>query len=206
MMNGAYTGFRTNPVFPASQGDVFRAFELTPLDHVRAVIVGQDPYPNAGLASGVAFSAAGVSTTKALDAIFANLEASGPEIPFSRPNPRNGDLTGWADRGILLLNASLTYQKGKLDAHCQLWRPLLRAVFIAVSRRPIPIPFLLLGGKAVDLESAVTNPDARIRTGHPTPRNRAVKRFPLFADDRPFVRANTFLTDSGADPIDWSLT
>lgn len=176
------------------------------MSDVRAVIVGQDPYPDAGLANGVAFSAPGAPPTRALKAIFANLEASGPDLQFNRPIPHNGDLTSWAHRGILMLNASLTYEAGELDAHCQHWKPLLRALLLAVSRKPEPIPFLLLGGRAVDLMSSVTRPDARIMTGHPTPRNKQATRFPLFVDDRAFLRANQFLTDNGADPIDWSLT
>lgn len=206
LVSRAYGGFGGGPVLPSSQDDVFRAFELTALADVRAVIVGQDPYPDAELASGVAFSARNALPTDALKAIFANLEASAPDIQFVRPSPHDGDLTVWANRGILMLNASMTYEKSKLDAHCLLWKPLLMAVLLAVSRRPVPIPFLLLGGKAVDLESAVTDPAARVLTGHPTPRNKRTKRFPLFAVDRPFVRSNTFLTNNLAGRIDWSLT
>jgi uracil-DNA glycosylase len=206
LVSQAYQGFGAGPVLPSSRDEVFRAFELTALADVRAVIVGQDPYPDAKLAHGVAFSAPGASQTSALKAIFTNLEASGPDIRFSRPNPHNGDLTGWADRGILMLNASLTHEKGKLDAHCRLWMPLLKAALLAVSRKPESIPVLLLGGRAVDLETAVARADARVLTGHPTPRNTQAKRFPLFARDRPFVRGNTFLTNNLADPIDWSLT
>jgi len=206
MVDRAYRGFGAEPVLPSSRNDVFRAFELTALADVRAVIVGQDPYPDSNVAHGLAFSASSASPTKALEAIFSNLEASGPSIRFARPNPHDGDLSAWADRGILLLNASLTHEDGKLGEHCRVWKPLLRAVLSAVSHEPKPIPILLLGGRAVDLKTAVTRVEARVLTGHPTPRNNRARRFPLFATDRPFARANKFLTQNGALPIDWSLT
>ncbi|TFD12634.1 uracil-DNA glycosylase [Cryobacterium sp. TMT1-21] len=205
LVGRAYQGRGTGPVLPSSPDDLFRAFELTPFAQVRAVIVGQDPYPDANLAHGVAFSAPGAPLPKALTRIFSNLEASKLATTFTRPSPDNGDLSEWAGRGILLINAALTYEKDQLRAHCGYWKPFLGAVLVAVSKKPEPIPFLLLGGKAVDLSSSVRRADARVLTGHPTPRSKRTRRFPLFEFDRPFVRANTFLTDNRANPIDWTL-
>lgn len=206
LMTRARRGFGSGPVFPASPDEVFQAFELTPYSGVRAVLVGQDPYPDVNLARGVAFSAPGAPLPKSLEAIFANLEASNLASAFSRPSPEDGDLNKWAARGILLINAALTFEGNQLGSHCRHWKPFLRAVLVAVCKKPEHVPVILLGGRAVDLKSSVMPIEARVCSGHPTPRNKRAKRFPLFALDQPFVRANAFLTNHLADPIDWSLT
>jgi len=177
LVRRSYQGFGGGPVLPSSPDEVFRAFELTPYARVRAVIVGQDPYPDANLANGVAFCAPGTPLPKALNAIFTNLEASKLGSTFSRPSPDNGDLRKWAHRGVLLINASLTFEENQLGAHCGHWKPFLSAVLVAVSSKPEPVPFILLGGKAVNLESSVIRTEARVLTGHPTPRNNRARRF-----------------------------
>lgn len=188
----------TWPIEPA----VFRAYELTPFAKVRVVIVGQDPYPNPKNATGVAFSTGARGTVSdALRAVFKNL---GADPSFVRPT--HGDLTEWADRGALLLNAALTIGPTTLSSRSSLWRPILRATLAALSARRVPIPIVLLGGKAYDLRTAVRNPASIQAAGHPTPRNKVADRFPLFENARPFADANAFLVSHGEPPFDWSVT
>lgn len=183
--------------------DVFNAFKITPFSRVRVVVIGQDPYPSPANATGVAFSTgAGGDISDALSAIHRNLLATTPSF---RPPP-DGDLTAWADRGALLLNAALTIDdSSSLSVRCRLWRPVLRATLAALSATKRAIPVILLGGIAESLRVAIDDPDAVIIAGHPTPRNRLVKRFPLFEDARPFLDANSFLHKHGETDFDWTL-
>jgi uracil-DNA glycosylase len=184
-----------------TESAVFRAFELTPIAKVRVVVVGQDPYPSSTNATGVAFSTGHRgAVTDALRAIYTNL---GSDPSFVAP--KHGDLTEWTDRGALLLNAALTLGPTSLDRRCNLWRPLLRATLEALSATNRPIPVILLGGKAFDLRTSVSDPAAILGTGHPTPRNKMVKRFPLFENIRPFHDANRFLLSRGEPSFDWSV-
>lgn len=186
--------------FPA-EGDVFAAYNSTTLCNVRVVIVGQDPYPNAKNASGLAFSTGSLGpVTNALRAIYTNL-ASDPS--FVTPN--HGDLTKWAARGALLLNTALTLSPASLAIRCALWEPMLRATLEAVSQLDRPVPVLLLGSRALKLRRWVGDPKAVKPTGHPTPRNRVTHQFPLFEKSRPFYDANDYLVRRGERPFDWSL-
>ncbi len=182
---------------------VFRAFELTPVDRVRVFIIGQDPYPTASNATGVAFSTGPQGmVTDALTAIYTNL-ARDPAFV----TPQHGDLSEWAARGALLLNASLTLDSDptSLGRRGTLWKPLLRATLAAVSATCRPIPVVLLGGKAFDLRGSVGDPTAIKAAGHPTPHNRTVRRFPLFEAARPFEEANDYLVAHGEPKFDWSV-
>lgn len=188
---------RTWPI----EGSVFRAYELTPLAKVRVVVVGQDPYPSSTNATGVAFSTGpqGV-VTDALQAVYTNLSTDPSFV-----TPTHGNLTAWADRGALLLNAALTLGPTSLSRRCAIWRPLLRATLAAVSATGRPIPVALLGGKAYDLRSSIRDPAAVQAAGHPTPRNKIANRFCLFENARPFYDADDFLVSHGEPPFDWSV-
>ncbi|WP_441005553.1 uracil-DNA glycosylase family protein [Plantibacter sp. CFBP 8798] len=184
-----------------AEGDVFAAYNSTPLSNVRVVIVGQDPYPNSRNATGLAFSTGSRGpVTNALDAIYTNL-ASDPS--FVAPN--HGDLTKWASRGALLLNTALTLSPASLATRCALWGPMLGASLRAISQLDRPVPVILLGSRAFELRRWVTDPEAVKPTGHPTPRNRVARQFPLFEKSRPFYDANHYLVSRGEMPFDWSL-
>lgn len=178
---------------------VFRALELTPLATVKAVILGQDPYPKAGDAHGLAFSYLGPRAVPAsLRVILRELSDD-----IGCPLPRGGDLTRWAERGVLLLNASLTTAAGTSAAHVRLgWSPLADQVVAAVSAERPAAAFLLWGADArrraglVDRERHLV-----VESGHPSPLNRA-RDFP---GSRPFSRANAFLTERGVEPVDWGF-
>lgn len=182
---------------------IFRALTLTPLAQVKAVILGQDPYPTPGAAHGLAFSHVGPGRLPAsLRVILAEVAADcghGLE-PATRP-PGGGDLARWAGQGVLLLNAALTTVEGTSGAHLRLgWEALADEVVTAVSARQPAVAFLLWGASARARAPLVDR--ARhlvVESGHPSPLNRA-RDFP---GSRPFSRANAFLASRGLAPIDW---
>lgn len=179
---------------------IFRALTLTPLPAVKAVILGQDPYPTPGDANGLAFSYVGGRRLPAsLKVILAELGSGG-----TKPDLSSGDLTPWAERGVLLLNSALTVEAGKAGSHLRLgWAQLTDEAVAAVSARDEPTVFLLWGAQARAREALIdTDRHGIVASGHPSPLNRA-RDFP---GSRPFARANEWLEARGRAPIDWRLT
>lgn len=181
-------------VLPSPE-NIFRALTLTPLESVKAVILGQDPYPTPGDANGLAFSYVGGRRLPA------SLKVILGEASDERP--RGGDLTPWARRGVLLLNTALTVEAGNAGAHLRYgWSRLADEAVKAVSDGPNPAVFLLWGAQARARAAFVdTSRHAVIESGHPSPLNRA-RDFP---GSRPFARANEWLAERGLEPIDWTL-
>lgn len=180
-------------VLPAPDA-VFNALTLTPLDRVKVVILGQDPYPTPGDANGLAFSYVGTRRLPAsLKAILAELDEPA----------RSGDLTPWAKRGVLLLNAALTVEAGKAGAHLRVgWSALTDQAVAAVSARADPAMFLLWGAQARARAALIDRSrHGVIESGHPSPLNRLRD----FTGTQPFARANTWLESQGLDAIDWRL-
>lgn len=179
--------------------EIFNALALTPLHCVKAVILGQDPYPRAGDAHGLAFSYRGSRAVPAsLRVIFRELCDD-----LGCPHPRGGDLTAWARQGVLLLNAALSTEIGTAGAHLKLgWSMLSDEVVAAVSASRPAVAFLLWGANArsradlIDRERHLV-----IESGHPSPLNRA-RDFP---GSRPFSRANAWLESRGVGVVDWQL-
>ena len=175
--------------------NIFRALALTPLESVKVVILGQDPYPTPGDANGLAFSYVGGGRLPAsLKVILAEVEPG---------RPATGDLTPWARQGVLLLNSALTVEAGKAGAHLRYgWADLTDQAVAAVSARPEPAVFLLWGAQARARKALI---DAArhgvIESGHPAPLNRA-RDFP---GSQPFARANAWLAERGLPAIDWRL-
>lgn len=184
-------------VLPAPDA-VFNALALTPLDRVRAVILGQDPYPTPGDAHGLAFSYVGGRRLPAsLKTILAEVAAE------TGPAPRAGDLTCWARQGVLLLNSALTVEAARAGAHLRLgWDALTDQAMRAVSDTRPAVAFLLWGAPA-RRRAALVDRDRHLvlESGHPSPLNRLRD----FQGTRPFARANDWLAAHGAGSIDWSL-
>lgn len=179
--------------------NVFDALRLTPLASVRAVILGQDPYPKAGDAHGLAFSYVGPRSVPAsLRVILAELAAD-----QGCAAPRRGDLTAWAHQGVLLLNTSLTTEVGRSGAHLRLgWSGLADQAVAAVSASRPAVAFLLWGADARSRAALIDRgKHLTIESGHPSPLNRA-RDFP---GTRPFGRANAWLVERNVQPIDWRL-
>lgn len=183
-------------VLPAP-GDVFNALALTPPDRVKAVILGQDPYPTPGDAHGLAFSYVGPRRLPA------SLKIILAECPGGIPVPPRGDLSPWARQGVLLLNAALTVEAGKAGAHLRLgWSALTDDVVTALSAGSRPVVFLLWGAQA-RARAALVDHDRHgiVESGHPSPLNR-LRDFP---GSQPFAKANAWLSDHGVAPVDWRL-
>lgn len=185
------------PVFPAPE-DVFNALNLTPLDEVKVMILGQDPYHGAGQAQGLAFSVRpGVRVPPSLQNIYKELR---DDVGFSVP--RHGDLRPWAAQGVLLLNAVLTVRQAEANSHAgKGWEPFTDAVIKAVNARPERVVFVLWGAYARKKAKLITGPQhVVIESAHPSPLS--VTRF---MGTKPFSQVNAALTAAGRTPIDWQL-
>lgn len=181
-----------------------KALELTAVEDVRVVILGQDPYHGPGQAMGLCFAVPeGTRLPPSLANIYKELETD-----LGIPRPANGDLSGWARQGVLLLNASLTVEHGKAGSHAgRGWEALTDACVAAVAARPAPSVFILWGSHAQAKAARVPElqGDSRhliIRSPHPSP----LSAYRGFFGSRPFSRANAFLESHGRDTIDWRLS
>ena len=173
----------------------FAALDLTPPDNVRAVILGQDPYPTPGHAHGLAFSVEPDvrPLPRSLSNIYKELQA---DLDVTRPN---GDLRGWARQGVLLLNTALSVPAGEAGGHAKLgWQRLAKQVLEEVSATPCT--FILWGGHAQKLRPHIRLGDHLvIETAHPSPLS--ARRG--FFGSRPFSRVNDWLAERGMTPVDW---
>jgi uracil-DNA glycosylase len=179
--------------------NIFNGLLLTPLESVRAVILGQDPYPTPGDAHGLAFSYVGKRRLPAsLGVILKEVAAE-----TGAPAPRRGDLTPWARQGVLLLNSALTVEAGAAGAHLKLgWSTLTDQAMQAVSDTRPAVAFLLWGAPARK-RAVLVDQDKHLvlEAGHPSPLNRLRD----FEGSKPFARANAWFAQKGLPPIDWSL-
>ncbi|MFN4170823.1 MAG: uracil-DNA glycosylase [Pseudorhodobacter sp.] len=175
---------------------VFRALTLTPRDRVRVVILGQDPYHTPGRATGLAFSFPPDTPPRdSLRNILTELEAD-----LATPRA-SGDLTGWAEQGVLLLNTVLTVPVGAAHGHKRLgWDRLLSQVLAAVAGDG-PRAFVLWGGPAQRLcRGLAREGHLFVETAHPSP----LSAYRGFFGSRPFSRVNDWLTARGERAIDWA--
>lgn len=178
---------------------IFRAFELTPFDKVRVVILGQDPYPNPGQAHGLAFSVPkGVPVPPSLQNIYKELSNDVGFVP-----PEHGDLTPWAEQGVFLLNTILTVQAGKPASHRNKgWEPFTDAAISHLSHRREGLVFLLWGKFAQEKAALI---DKRkhlvLMAAHPSPYSADKGFFRC----RHFSKANIYLAQNGYTPINWQL-
>ncbi|WP_414901125.1 uracil-DNA glycosylase [Sphingomonas flavalba] len=185
-------------IFPRG-GEYFRALDLTPLDTVRVVILGQDPYHGAGQAHGLCFSVRpGVRTPPSLVNIYKELHADLGLAP-----PRHGFLEHWARQGVLLLNSVLTVEMGRAASHQkQGWERFTDAVIALVNDSPRPVVFMLWGSYAQRKAAFV---DQRrhlvLKAPHPSP----LSAHTGFFGCRHFSQANAFLERHGRQPVDWAL-
>ena len=183
------------------QGSRLRALELTPLDAVKVVILGQDPYHGPGQAMGLSFSVpGGVKHPPSLRNIFKELADDCGIAP-----PTSGDLTTWAERGVLLLNNSLTVEAGQAGSHAgRGWDAITDACVAAVAARDVPSVFILWGShaqaKAKRIAGLKTGPHLVVESPHPSP----LSAHRGFFGSKPFSRANDFLTQHGRGKVDWA--
>lgn len=178
---------------------IFNAFNHTPFEKVKVVILGQDPYHGPGQAHGLCFSVQyGIAPPPSLVNIFKELQAD-----IGIPIPGHGNLTRWADQGVFLLNASLTVRAGEPMSHAKIgWAPFTDAVIKTISDKKEQVVFLLWG-KFAQEKSVLINQAKHLilRAAHPSP----LSAHAGFMGCKHFSKTNEYLVKHGIDPIDWRL-
>jgi len=178
---------------------IFNAYNSTPFDQVKVVIIGQDPYHGPGQAHGLSFSVpAGVPPPPSLQNIFKELESD-----LGLRKPAHGDLTHWAKQGVFLLNASLTVRAGEPMSHAQIgWSRFTDTTIQALSEKRERLVFLLWG-KFAQEKSKFIDPNRHLilKAAHPSP----LSAHNGFLGCRHFSQTNAYLVAHRIDPIDWSL-
>lgn len=189
-------------IFPKGS-EYFRALDLTPLDKVRVVILGQDPYHGPAQAHGLCFSVQpGVRPPPSLVNIYKELES---DIGMARPS--HGFLESWATQGVLLLNSVLTVEKAEAASHRgKGWEQFTNAIVRLIAAKEEPVVFLLWGSyaqkKAAFVESVEQGGKHLVlKAPHPSP----LSAYNGFFGCRHFSKTNSFLETKGLQPIDWSL-
>ena len=186
-------------VYPPKE-EIFSAFHLVEPEDVRAVILGQDPYHEAGQAHGLAFSVRkGVALPPSLRNIFTELMSD-----IGCEKPQSGDLTPWAKQGVLLLNATLTVRSSAAASHQKLgWQEFTDFVVKKLSELEQPIAFVLWGSHAQKkcTNVASKNPRVALLSPHPSP----LSAYRGFFGSKPFSKINAFLAENGEKTIDWRL-
>jgi uracil-DNA glycosylase len=188
--------YRTTQCFPPA-GQIFRAFDLCPFDKVRVVIIGQDPYHDVNQAHGLCFSVQdGVPAPPSLVNIYKELHRD-----LGKPIPSSGNLTHWAEQGVLLLNATLTVEAHKAGSHQgKGWEELTDAAIQVLNQKREKIVFMLWGsyaqrkGKYIDRRKHLV-----LEAVHPSP----LSAYRGFIGCGHFSRANNYLQQHGQTPIAW---
>ena len=182
--------------FPPKE-KIFNALNMTAVDDVKVVIIGQDPYHTPGQADGLAFSCADGHAQPSLQNIFKELSND-----LGTPMPQDTTLYGWAKQGVLLLNTVLSVQQGMAGSHANHgWEEVTTAIVKYIASQDRPIVFILWGGYAKKFACYITNPKhCIIESAHPSP----LSAYNGFFGSKPFSRCNDYLTKNGLQPIDWS--
>lgn len=190
--------YQTRVIYPDAD-DIFNAFSFTPLNRVKVVILGQDPYHGRGQAHGLCFSVKkGVEVPPSLVNIYQELHDDlGCRIP------EHGCLTKWAEQGVLMLNTVLTVRAHQANSHRGIgWEEFTDAAIRALNGQDRPIVFILWGSPAQRKEKMLTNPNHLIlKAPHPSP----LSAYRGFFGSRPFSQTNAFLEEHGVAPVDWQI-
>ncbi len=177
---------------------IYNAFYLTPYKDVKAVILGQDPYHEPGQAHGLCFSVAeGTKLPPSLVNIYKEMKDD-----IGVDNGTKGDLTKWAEQGVLLLNTTLTVRRGAANSHSLCgWTWFTDEVIKKLAEREKPMVFILWGANARSKKKFIPPRHKIIESAHPSP----LSAYNGFFGSKPFSRANEFLLSAGETPIDWQL-
>ena len=189
--------YDTKEIYPPKDF-IFNALKLTSYEKTKVVIVGQDPYHGKGEAHGLSFSVQkGIKIPPSLKNIYKELYDDLGVLPKD-----NGDLTGWALQGVLLLNSVLTVEKDKAASHRNLgWEPMTDYIIKLLNLKDEPVVFILWGNFAKEKAKLITNPHHYIvMSPHPSP----FSAYSGFFGSKPFSKTNEFLVKNGLTPIDWS--
>ena len=191
--------YATEVVYPPKE-DIYNAFKHCPLDKVKVVILGQDPYHGAGQAHGLSFSVnKGIALPPSLRNIYRELEQ---DVDFINPN--HGDLTYWAKQGVLLLNDVLTVKAAAAGSHQKLgWEQFTEHVISFLSEQKSDLVFMLWGNHALKKGKKIDRAKHLVLvSGHPSPMSANQGKW---IGNKHFSQANTFLVSKGKQPIDWQL-
>nr|WP_294999169.1 uracil-DNA glycosylase [uncultured Methanobrevibacter sp.] len=190
--------YETKTIYPPYE-NIFNAFKFTPLNEVKVVILGQDPYHEAGQAHGLAFSTPeGRPIPRSLKNIFKEINAE-----YDYPIPESGCLESWAKQGVFLLNTVLTVEDGNANSHSKCgWQTFTDNVIKILNQHSRPIVFMLWGKQAEKKKELITNPNHLVLiTSHPSPFS---ARRGFFGSNH-FKMANDFLKNRNIKEIDWRL-
>ncbi|UCX03824.1 uracil-DNA glycosylase [Shewanella glacialimarina] len=186
-------------IFPP-KADIYRAFELTPVEKVKVVVIGQDPYHGEGQAHGLAFSVkSGVKVPPSLVNIYKELAQDIPSFSI----PSHGNLTHWAEQGLLLLNTVLTVEQSLAHSHAKAgWEVFTDHVLDYLNSLPQPLIFVLWGSHAIKKGRLITHEHHTILSGpHPSP----LSAYRGFFGCGHFSKINQQLIKNGLEPIDWQV-
>ena len=189
--------YSTHVVYP-DMHDIFNSMKLTPFKDIKVVIIGQDPYHEAGQAMGLAFSVPqGVGKPPSLVNIFKEIEA---ELDVKMPD--SGDLTGWAKQGVLLLNAVLTVKEHQANSHKDKgWEKFTDGIIKKISDEKKSVVFMLWGANARSKKSLIDeNKHCVLESAHPSP----LSAYNGFFGNGHFIKSNGYLIKHGFLPVDWS--
>ncbi len=193
------TEYSSRRIYP-DMHNIFNALKSTDYDDVKAVILGQDPYHGAGQAHGLCFSVQkGIAPPPSLVNIFKEQKS---DLGIDQP-AGFGQLTEWANQGVLLLNTVLTVREGQANSHKGMgWEILTDRIISLLNEREKPIVFLLWGGNARAKKTIITSKQHLIlETVHPSP----LSAYNVFFGCKHFSKTNDFLIDHQISPIDWQL-
>ncbi len=189
--------YKNSVVYPPAKF-IFNAFELTPFDKVKVVILGQDPYHGPKQANGLAFSVNdGITTPPSLVNIYKEIET---DLGVKTKN-KNGNLESWARQGVLMLNATLTVKAGMAGSHQNKgWEKFTDAVVKILSEQKENLVFILWGAYAQKKGGVIDeSKHLVVRSAHPSP----LSAHNGFLGSKPFSQTNAYLIFSGKDPIEW---
>ena len=192
------TEYASKTIYPPYD-DIYNAFKYTPLNDVKVVILGQDPYHEPGQAHGLAFSTPqGRPIPRSLKNIFKEINSE-----YDYPIPESGCLTNWAKQGVFLLNTVLTVEKGNANSHSKCgWQTFTDNVIKILNTQDKPIVFLLWGKQAEKKKELLTNPNHLVLiTSHPSPFS---ARRGFFGCNH-FRLANEFLKKNNVEEINWKI-
>lgn len=190
--------YSSRRIYP-NMNDIFNALKASSFEKTRVVIIGQDPYHGAGQAHGLCFSVKRpVEPPPSLKNMYKELES---DIGFKIPD--HGELTKWAEQGVLMLNTVLTVREGAANSHKGMgWEQFTDRVISELNRKETPVVFLLWGANARKKAEVITNPiHKKLITVHPSP----LSAYNGFFGCRHFSKCNEILVSSGQEPIDWQI-
>lgn len=188
--------YSNRQVFPPAS-KIFAAFDACPFDQAKVVIIGQDPYHDVGQANGLCFSVApGIAMPPSLVNIFKEIRDD-----LGKPIPENGDLSRWANQGVLLLNATLTVEAHKAASHQgKGWEQFTDEVIMRLAQDREGLVFMLWGSYAIKKGAFIDRNRHMVLTSpHPSP----LSAYRGFFGNKHFSKANEYLTTQGKTPIEW---